>query len=327
MAQLVGIALLCALPCVHGFTALSSCKASWPAASRVGVPPSACGAEPGPRNALLHSLNRVSARRGEVIVVKYGGHAMTNDDRAAEFASDMALLQSLGLRPVVVHGGGPQINEMLSRLEVESTFVNGLRVTSPAVMETAEMVLGSLNKKIASAINAAGGRAVGLSGKDDKLVSARQKSPDLGLVGQVEDVRTPLLSLLLDEGIVPVIAPIATGEAGLSYNVNADTMAGAVAGALGASELLLLTDVAGVFDADPSAGGKLIPQLSSDGAQKLIDDGIATGGMIPKLGTAMDAVSRGAGSAVIMDGRVPHAAIVHLFGPPEEAIGTAVSAA
>ena len=169
---------------------------------------------------------------------------MTNDDRAAEFASDVALLQSLGMRPVVVHGGGPQINEMLERLEVESTFVNGLRVTSPAVMEVVEMVLcGKLNKKIAAAINAAGGRAVGLSGKDDALVSASQKDPELGLVGRVGHVRAPLLHLLIDSGVVPVIAPVATGADGGSFNVNADTMAGAIAGALGAADLLLLTDV------------------------------------------------------------------------------------
>jgi len=278
-----------------------------------------CCATDSDAGALLSSLQRVSARRGEVVVVKYGGHAMTNDERAAEFASDMALLQSLGLRPVVVHGGGPQINEMLSRLEVESTFVNGLRVTSPAVMEVAEMVLGSLNKKIASAINAAGGRAVGLSGKDDTLVSARQKSQDLGLVGQVEHVRTPLLDLLLDEGVVPVIAPVATGDGCSSYNVNADTMAGAIAGALNAQQLLLLTDVEGVLDDDK----QLLPTLTTAAAQQLCDDGIATGGMIPKLGTAIGAVKSGTGAAVIMDGRVPHCSLMHLFG--SDPVGTAVS--
>jgi len=274
--------------------------------------------------ALLSSLNRVSNRRGEVVVIKYGGHAMTNDARAAEFASDVALLQSLGMRPCVVHGGGPQINEMLERLEVESTFVNGLRVTSPAVMEVVEMVLcGKLNKKIAAAINAAGGRAVGLSGKDDAVVSASQKNPELGLVGRVEHVRAPLLHLLLDAGVVPVIAPVATGENGGSFNVNADTMAGAIAGALGAADLLLLTDVAGVFDGPPDDGGKLIENLTPAAAQKLTVDGVATGGMIPKLGTAIEAVEAGCGSAVIMDGRVPHCALEFLFG--DTPIGTAVS--
>jgi acetylglutamate kinase len=274
--------------------------------------------------AMLAALNRVSDRRGEVVVVKYGGHAMTNDERAAEFASDVALLQSLGLRPVVVHGGGPQINEMLERLEVKSNFVNGLRVTSPEVMEVVEMVLcGKLNKKIAAAINAAGGRAVGLSGKDDAIVTATQKNPELGLVGKIENVSASLLQLMLDAGVVPVIAPVATGEGGLSYNVNADTMAGAIAGALNAADLLLLTDVAGVFDGPPDDGGKLIENLTPAQSDKLIEDGIATGGMIPKLGTACEAVFAGAGTAVIMDGRVPHCALEFLFG--DTPIGTAVS--
>jgi len=213
---------------------------------------------------------------------------------------------------------------MLSRLQVESNFVNGLRVTSPEVMEVVEMVLcGKLNKKIAASINAAGGRAVGISGKDDAIVYATQKNPDLGLVGKIEEVRASLLLTMLDEGVVPVIAPVATGEGGCSYNVNADTMAGAIAGALGAADLLLLTDVAGVFDGPPDAGGKLIEQLSPAAADKLCADGIATGGMIPKLGTACEAVAAGCGTAVIMDGRVPHCAIEFLFG--DTPIGTAVS--
>ena len=225
--------------------------------------------------ALLGSLQRVSARRGEVVVVKFGGHAMTNDELFAQFASDMALLQSLGLRPVVVHGGGPQIGEMLERMEVESRFVNGLRVTDAATMDVVEMVLcGKLNKLIASAINAAGGRAVGLSGKDDALVSATQKDPKLGMVGEPQEVRVSLLQTLLDEGVVPVLAPVATGPGGASYNVNADTMAGTIAGALDAQQLLLLTDVAGVLDGEM----KLIPQLSVATAYELTEDGTATGG-------------------------------------------------
>merc|ERR1719247_3230155 len=231
---------------------------------------------------MVGALERVAARRGDVVVVKYGGHAMTNSDRAEEFASDMALLQSLGLRVVVVHGGGPQIAEMLKRLEIESKFVDGLRVTDAATMEVVEMVLcGKLNKKIASAISAAGGRAVGLSGKDDALVSASRKlEPDLGLVGEPGEVRVSLLHSLLEEGVIPVIAPVATGEGHASYNVNADTMAGAIAGALGAKELLLLTDVAGVLD---GPDGSLIPRLTTAEAQRLTEDGTATGGMIPKL--------------------------------------------
>jgi acetylglutamate kinase len=272
---------------------------------------------------MLSTLRSVSARRGEVVVVKYGGHAMTNDERSSEFAADIALLQSLGLRPIVVHGGGPQIGSMLKRLEIPTTFVDGLRVTDDGVMEVVEMVLcGSLNKKIASSINAAGGRAVGMSGKDDQLVSARRKlEPDLGLVGEPESVRVPLLQLLLDEGIVPVIAPVAYGESGTSFNVNADTMAGAVAGAMSAASLLLLTDVEGVLD---GPGGKLLSDLTTADAVRLTEDGTATGGMIPKLGTAIDAVNSGVGSAVIMDGRVPHCTLAHLFG--RTPIGTAVRA-
>ena len=272
-------------------------------------------------DALVGSLRNVAARVGEIVVVKYGGHAMTNDERAAEFASDVALMQSLGLRPVVVHGGGPQIGAMLERLAIPTEFVDGLRVTSPAVMEVVEMVLcGSLNKKIASAINAAGGHAVGISGKDDSLVVATRKlKPDLGLVGEPAEVNLPLLNSLLDAGITPVIAPVATGEGGSSYNVNADTMAGCIASALDAASLLLLTDVAGVLDGDM----QLMPLLTAKEAQKLTEDGTATGGMIPKLGTAIDAVSGGVGSAVIMDGRVPHCALEHLFG--EDAVGTSVS--
>jgi len=258
-----------------------------------------------------------------VVVVKYGGHAMTNDARAAEFAEDIALLQSLGMRPVVVHGGGPQINDMLERLDVTSSFVRGLRVTSPEVMEVVEMVLcGKLNKGISAAINVAGGRAVGLSGKDDSLVLATQKDEELGLVGSIQAVRAPLLQLLLDKGVVPVIAPVATGADGTSYNVNADTMAGAIASALGAANLLLLTDVEGVLDAAPPEG-KLVPLLTPGQAQAFCDEGVAVGGMIPKLGTAIAAVHGGCETAVVMDGRVPHCALEFLFG--DAPVGTAIS--
>jgi len=222
---------------------------------------------------------------------------------------------------------------MLERLQIHSEFVDGLRVTDAATMEVVEMVLcGVLNKKIAASINAAGGRAVGLSGKDDSLVVASKKGHsmvdaqsgklvevDLGLVGAPHTVRTPLLEQLLDGGIIPVIAPVATGEGGASYNVNADTMAGVVASALKASTLLLLTDVPGVLDGQK----QLIRSLSTAEAQKLCDDGTASGGMIPKLGTAIDAVTGGVGSAVIMDGRVSHCSLLHLFG--KKAVGTSIS--
>lgn len=199
--------------------------------------------------ALAGQLERVASWAGKTVVIKYGGHAMTDAALAESFATDCALLQRLGLRLVVVHGGGPQIGAMLKRLEIPSNFVDGLRVTDSATMEVAEMVLcGMINKQIASSITRAGGRAVGLSGKDDALVRAAQKNPALGLVGEPRNVRTELLESLLDGGVLPVIAPVAVGDEGASYNVNADTMAGAVATALGASCLLLLTDVAGVLD-------------------------------------------------------------------------------
>jgi acetylglutamate kinase len=280
---------------------------------------------------LPSQLGRVASWAGEVVVVKYGGHAMTDPELSKSFAADCALMQSLGVRVVVVHGGGPQINAMLKKLEIKSEFVAGLRVTDSATMDAAEMVLcGSINKQIASSITLAGGRAVGLSGKDDKMVTAKRKmhveedgtEVSLGQVGEPGAVRTGLLESLLDSGIVPVIAPVAIGGDGMSYNVNADTMSGAIAAALGARALLLLTDVAGVLDAAPADGGKLLPTLSLDDVTRLKAEGVITGGMIPKLETACDAVSGGCGSAVIMDGRVQHCTLQHFFG--EGGVGTAV---
>lgn len=270
---------------------------------------------------LLSTLSRVGSRVGEIVVLKYGGHAMTNSELAASFASDVAMLQRLGMRPVVVHGGGPQIGAMLKKMEIESTFVNGLRVTDEATMEVAEMVLaGSLNKKIASSISCAGGRAIGLTGRDDGLVRAvkKQGDVDLGLVGEPSEVKADRLLSLLDSGVTPVLAPIGMGEGGAPYNINADTMAGAVASALKASCLLLLTDVAGVLDKE----GQLLPTIDCAEANGLIDDGTAMGGMIPKLQTAISAVESGVGSAVVMDGRVPHCSLVHFFG--DDAVGTTV---
>ena len=285
-------------------------------------------ADGGAKVATLPSqLGRVASWAGEVVVVKYGGHAMTDATLSQSFAADCALMQSLGVRLVVVHGGGPQINAMLKKLEIPSEFVAGLRVTDSATMDAAEMVLcGSINKQIASSISLAGGRAVGLSGKDDKMVTARRKmhveedgtEVSLGQVGEPGAVRTELLKSLLDSGIVPVIAPIAIGSDGMSYNVNADTMSGAIAAALGARALLLLTDVAGVLDAEM----QLLPTLSLDEVSRLKAEGVITGGMIPKLETACDAVSGGVGSAVIMDGRVQHCTLQHFFG--EGGVGTAV---
>ena len=282
---------------------------------------------------LVQSLDRVAAAAGDVIVVKYGGHAMTDPVAAEAFAADVALLQRLGLRPVVVHGGGPQIAAMLKKLEIESRFVSGLRVTDDNTMAVAEMVLcGSINKKIASAICESGGRAVGLSGRDDALVTATRKrgrevdpktgearEVDIGRVGEPQAVRAELLEALLEAGVTPVIAPVAYGEGGDAYNVNADTMAGAVAVALRARSLLLLTDVAGVMDSSKT----VLDRITCERAQGLIDSGDAIGGMIPKLGTAMDAVRGGVGGAVVMDGRVTHCVIEHLFG--DDMTGTLIT--
>lgn len=271
---------------------------------------------------LVRSLGRVAARSGEIIVVKYGGHAMTNAVLAESFAADIALLQSVGVQAVVVHGGGPQIGAMLDRLSIKSEFIGGLRVTDEATMEIAEMVLaGSINKKIAASICQAGGHAIGLSGRDDCIVRAekRRGDVDLGLVGEPTQVNAEVLKALLNSGVTPVIAPIGAGSKGEAYNINADTMAGAVAAALGASQVLFLTDVAGVLDAQKV----LLPKLSLAQCTELIASGVASGGMIPKLETAMGAVERGVASAVVMDGRVPHCTLVHLFG--DDAVGTTVS--
>jgi acetylglutamate kinase len=260
---------------------------------------------------------------GKTVVIKYGGHAM-GDNRIGElFARDVVLLKQVGINPVVVHGGGPQIGKMLERLKIQSSFVDGLRVTDQATVEIVEMVLaGSINKAIVAAINAAGGTAVGLSGKDGGLIQARkltrthvdpdshiEKVLDLGFVGEPETVNPHVLSIFARSDIIPVIAPTGVGPAGETFNINADTVAGAVAAALGATRLLLLTDVVGVLDANK----KLVPQLSIDDAQRLIRDGVISGGMIPKIETCLNAVIQGVEAAVILDGRVPHALLLEIF--------------
>lgn len=260
---------------------------------------------------------------GRTIVIKYGGHAMGDARLADQFAHDVVLLKQVGINPVVVHGGGPQIKQMLDRLAIKSDFVSGLRVTDAATVEVVEMVLaGLINKQIVTAINKAGGVAVGLSGKDGGLITARkvtrtevdpdsniEKVIDLGFVGEPESVNPHVLAVFERSDIIPVIAPTGAGPDGMTYNINADTVAGAVAGALGAARLLLLTDVAGVLDRSKT----LIPDLTLDQAQALIADGTATGGMIPKIETCIDAVLRGAEAAVIMDGRIEHAILLELF--------------
>jgi len=259
----------------------------------------------------------------QIVVVKYGGHAMGEEETALRFGRDIALLEQVGVNPVVVHGGGPQINAMLSRLGVKSTFVQGLRVTDQQMVEVVEMVLaGTVNKQVAESITRAGALAVGISGKDGGLIRARKatrtiKDPgsnieqvlDLGLVGEPEHIDTKVLKLLIGADIVPVIAPVGVGADGQTYNINADTVAGAVAGALAAERMLMLTDVPGVMDADKN----FITEMTVAEARAGIAAGWIAGGMIPKVETCIYAVERGVKGAVILDGRVPHAVLRELF--------------
>jgi acetylglutamate kinase len=247
---------------------------------------------------------------GKTVVVKYGGHAMGAGGET--FAQDVVLLRQLGMFPIVVHGGGPQINRMLDRLGIKSTFVNGLRVTDADTMEVVEMVLvGTINNHIVTSINAAGGCAIGLTGGDGNFLRARKltRNGELGFVGEPERVDVSVLDGFRHAKMIPVIAPIGAGENGESFNINADTVAGAVAAAVKAARFLLLTDVPGVLDADKT----LISELSAADARRLIADGTISGGMIPKVETCLDAVAGGAEAAVILDGRVPHAMLLELF--------------
>jgi acetylglutamate kinase len=260
---------------------------------------------------------------GKVVVVKYGGHAMGDAELSRAFARDITLLETSGVRPVVVHGGGPQIGEMLNRLGIKSEFKGGLRVTDKATVEVVEMVLaGSINKEIVMAINAEGGKAVGLSGKDGNMVFAErvtktQKDPDsniekvidLGFVGEPKIVNRAVIDMVLKAELIPVIAPVAPGADGHTYNVNADTFAGAIAGALGAARLLFLTDVPGVLDRN----GNLIRELTEAQAKALIADGTISGGMIPKVETCIEALDRGVEGVVILNGKTPHSVLLELF--------------
>jgi acetylglutamate kinase len=269
---------------------------------------------------------------GATIVVKYGGHAMSEDHLAVEFGRDIALLKQVGINPVIIHGGGPQINAMLERLEIKSTFVDGLRITDAAMVEVVEMVLsGSVNKQIAGLINQAGALAVGISGRDGGLIRARkltrtQRDPnseienvlDLGFVGEPGHIDTRVIHALTGAGLIPVIAPVGTAEDGQTYNINADTAAGAIAGALNANRLLMLTDVPGVLDKSKN----LLADISAAQIPGLIEDGTISGGMIPKVLTCIEAVKQGVKGATILDGRVPHALLLELF--TEGGIGTLI---
>ncbi|MCX7380723.1 MAG: acetylglutamate kinase [Alphaproteobacteria bacterium] len=283
---------------------------------------------------LAQALPFLRRYAGATIVVKYGGHAMGEEHLARMFGSDIALLKQVGVNPVVVHGGGPQINAMLKRLDIKSSFIDGLRVTDAATVEAVEMVLaGTVNKHVAGLINQAGALAVGICGKDGGLIRARKvertrKNPetgamepiDLGFVGEPEHVDVRVIHALTGAGLIPVIAPVGVGADGQTYNINADTVAGAIAGALGATRLLMLTDVPGVLDENK----QMIPEMTLETVAAGIASGMISGGMIPKVENCVDAVQRGAKGAVILDGRLPHACLLELF--TDGGIGTIIRA-
>lgn len=269
---------------------------------------------------------------GETFVIKYGGSAMGNNMLSKSFARDVVLLKQVGINPIVVHGGGPQISQMLDKLKIQSSFIDGLRVTDLATVEIVEMVLcGSINKQIVTEINAAGGMAMGISGKDCRLISARKlrrtkKDPDsnieqildLGFVGEPTEINPEALVFFEESDIIPIIAPIGSGDNGETYNINADSAAGAISASLAAHKLIMLTDVPGVLDKE----GKLISHLTFNEAQKLIKNGTISGGMIPKVETCMDAISNHTEAAHILDGRIPHVLLLELF--TEHGTGTMI---
>lgn len=281
------------------------------------TPPS--GTDPATVAAVLaEAVPYLGRYAGKTVVVKYGGHAMGAGGET--FARDIVLLRRVGINPIVVHGGGPQINRMLDRLGIKSQFVNGLRVTDAETMQVVEMVLvGTINSQLVGAINAAGGCAIGLTGGDGNLLRARKstRNGDLGLVGEPERVDAGVLAGFAAAGMIPVIAPVGVGANGESFNINADTVAGAVAAAIKAARFLLLTDVPGVLD----TAKRLIPELSAAEVRRLIGDGTISGGMIPKVETCLEAVDGGAEAAVILDGRVSHAILLELFS---EGAGTLI---
>lgn len=268
---------------------------------------------------LMQALPHMLRYDEATVVVKYGGHAMGDDKVARDFSRDMVLLEQSGVNPVVVHGGGPQIGAMLGKLGIKSEFADGLRVTDKATMEIVEMVLaGYINKQIVGFINSVGGRAIGLCGKDGRMVTAEKlarpghedgKAIDLGFVGEVAKVDTTVLDQVLGRELIPVLAPVAQGLDGETYNINADTFAGAIAGALGAKRLLFLTDVPGVLDKNK----QLIKELKVEDIPGLVADGTITGGMIPKVETCMYAIERGVEGVVILDGKLPHAVLIELL--------------
>jgi acetylglutamate kinase len=282
---------------------------------------------PRPVEVLLEALPYIREFRGKSVVIKYGGSAMESDELKESFALDVVLLHLVGINPVIVHGGGPQIGALMKKLGKQPAFVGGMRVTDAETMEIVEMVLvGKINKEIVGLINHHGGRAVGLSGKDGNLLRARKRlhrtatgdSVDIGLVGEVEAVGVEAIRLLEERAFVPVIAPVGVGSRGETYNINADLVAGEVAAALGAEKLIHLTDVQGIKDTD----GRLISTLSRKEAERLVQTGVIDGGMLPKVESALRALEAGTAKAHILDGRIPHAILLEIF--TKEGIGTEI---
>ena len=281
---------------------------------------------------LTETLPFMKRYANKVIVVKFGGNAMGKKEYVSSFAEDIVLLQQVGMLPIVVHGGGPQIGEMLSKLKIKTEFIDGLRVTDSETIDVVEMVLsGVTNKAIVTAISNAGAKAVGISGKDGNLITAKrlmkidensdsnvERAIDLGFVGVPKKIDTQVIKALINEKMIPVIAPVGMGEDGLTYNINADTAAGAISASMKASRMIMLTDVSGVLDNNR----KLIPELTINEALALIKDKVVVGGMIPKLRTCIDAVEGGAEASVIMDGTIPHSLLLELF--TEHGVGTII---
>ncbi len=281
---------------------------------------------------LTEALPYIQRFSGRTIVVKYGGNAMTDDTLKASFARDIVLMQTVGMKPIVVHGGGPQIGDLLARLNIESKFIDGMRVTSEETMDVVEMVLGGLvNKDIVSLLNQSGGRAMGVTGKDGRFIRASKltieragpelEAPeiiDIGHVGQVESIDTRVLTMLTENDVIPVVAPIGVGEHGESYNINADLVAGKLAEVLNAEKLMLLTNTEGVLDQN----GQVVTGLVAEEVKALIDNGTISGGMLPKVGCALSAVNAGVNSAHIVDGRVPHSVLLEIF--TDQGVGTQI---
>ncbi len=277
---------------------------------------------------LTESLPYIERFTGRTFVIKFGGNAMVDAELFESFARDVVLMKLVGMNPIIVHGGGPQIGQLLDRLAIQSEFIEGMRVTDEPTMDVVEMVLGaSVNKEIVDSIHRNGGRAVGLTGKDGELLRAKklqltaasEEQPDIGQVGEVTSVDTRVLQMLGDSDFIPVIAPIAGGEDGKTYNINADLVAGKIAEVLNAEKLMLLTNVPGLLDEQ----GEVLTGLATEEVSRLIAEGVIAGGMLPKIRCALDAVKSGVTSAHIIDGRVPHAALLEIF--TDEGIGTLIS--